>query len=319
MTQATCHIPVLPCEILEIGAPAPGQTWVDGTAGGGGHSQLILDRLGPTGRLLAIDRDPAAVARLQTLLPPTATVCHASYDAIPELLQQTGQPAAHGILLDLGLSSDQLADRQRGFSFQGDGLLDMRFDTSSGEPAWEWLARVDEQTLADTIYRYGEERHSRRIAHRVVESRRTDPIRTANQLRELILRSTPHPRSDRSKKKGGSKKRGKGNEKNSSSSFRQHKLIDPATRTFQALRIAVNDELAILERALQRLPDCLAPGGQLLIISFHSLEDRLVKYAFRQDQRLQIVTKRPLIAGEAEVADNPRSRSAKLRIARRPT
>ncbi len=316
MTHDTCHIPVLPSEILEIGAPAPGQIWVDGTAGGGGHAQLILDRLTPSGHLLAVDRDPAVVARLQGLLPSTARVCHASYDAIPELLQQFDLPPPHGILLDLGLSSDQLADRQRGFSFQGDGLLDMRFDTSSGEPAWEWLARVDEQTLADTIYRYGEERHSRRIAHRVVESRRVEPIRTANQLRELILRSTPHPRSDRSKKKGSSKKGSKGK----SSSFRQHKTIDPATRTFQALRIAVNDELAILERALQRLPDCLAPGGQLLIISFHSLEDRLVKYAFRQDQRLQIVTKRPLIAGEPEVAENPRARSAKLRIAsRRPT
>jgi 16S rRNA (cytosine1402-N4)-methyltransferase len=173
----------------------------------------------------------------------------------------------------------------------------MRFDPSSGEPAWEWLSRVDEKTLADTIFRYGEERFSRRIAKRIVENRKAQPIRKASELRELIYRSVPGGRHT-----GGGRKHGR---------------VDPATRTFQALRIAVNDELSILELALQRLPDCLAPGGQLLIISFHSLEDRLVKYAFREDERLEVVTRRPVQATEEEIARNPRSRSAKLRVARR--
>lgn len=314
MQAPTVHVPVLPAEILELGKPTAGQVWVDGTAGGGGHAQLILERLGDRGRLLAIDRDPAAADRLVDLLGPNALVANASYDAIPEQLQRLELPPVDGILLDLGLSSDQLADRERGFSFQFDGPLDMRFDPSSGEPAWEWLARVDEQTLADTIFRYGEERFSRRIARRIVETRRSESIRSASQLRELIYRSVP--RGGVGNKKTAGKKSGKKKSASPRGNFRS-KSIDPATRTFQALRIAVNDELSILERALERLPDCLAPGGALLIISFHSLEDRLVKYAFRGDERLQIVTKRPVQAGEAEVANNPRSRSAKLRVARR--
>lgn len=316
MQAPTVHVPVLPAEILDLGAPTPGQIWVDGTAGGGGHAQLILERLGDSGRLLAIDRDPAATDRLTELLGNKALVANASYDAIPEQLQRFELPPVDGILLDLGLSSDQLADRERGFSFQFDGPLDMRFDPSSGEPVWEWLARVDEQTLADTIFRYGEERFSRRIARRIVESRRSESIRTASQLRELIYRSVPRPGMGTKNKKSASKKSGKNKSASPRASFRT-KSIDPATRTFQALRIAVNDELAILERALQRLPDCLAPGGALLIISFHSLEDRLVKYAFRGDERLQIITRRPVQAGDGEVASNPRSRSAKLRVARR--
>lgn len=316
MQAPTVHVPVLPAEILELGAPAAGQVWVDGTAGGGGHAQLILERLGESGRLLAIDRDPAAADRLAEHLGPNALVANASYDAIPEQLQRFELPPVDGILLDLGLSSDQLADRERGFSFQFDGPLDMRFDPSSGEPAWEWLARVDEQTLADTIYRYGEERFSRRIARRIVESRRSESIRTASQLRELIYRSVPRSRTGTGNKKSGGKKSSKKASASPRTSFRT-KPIDPATRTFQALRIAVNDELSILERALERLPSCLAPGGALLIISFHSLEDRLVKYAFRGDEQLQIVTRRPVQAGDVEVASNPRSRSAKLRVARR--
>lgn len=316
MQAPTLHVPVLPAEILELGAPATGQVWVDGTAGGGGHAQLFLERLGDSGRLLAIDRDPAAAERLVELLGPNALVANTSYDALPEQLQRFELPPVDGILLDLGLSSDQLADRERGFSFQFDGPLDMRFDPSNGEPAWEWLARVDEQTLADTIYRFGEERFSRRIARRIVETRRSESIRNASQLRELIYRSVPRPRPGAGNKKSAGKKSGKKKSASPRANFRS-KSIDPATRTFQALRIAVNDELSILERALERLPDCLAPGGALLIISFHSLEDRLVKYAFRGDERLQIVTRRPVQAGESEVASNPRSRSAKLRVARR--
>lgn len=291
MSDRSIHVPVLLDEILKLGDPQPGQVWIDGTAGGGGHSSAIATRLGPTGHLLAIDRDPAAVERLQQVLAAeTVKVRCASYDDAPELMAELGWKDASGILLDLGLSSDQLSDRQRGFSFAGEGELDMRFDPTSGQPVWQWLDRVSEHDLADVIYRYGEERLSRRIAKRIVEQRQREPIRTPQALRELIHRCVPGAR---------------------------HARIDPATRTFQALRIAVNDELGILERALQRLPDLLAPGGHLLVISFHSLEDRIVKYAFRDDPRLEVVTRKPVTASDAELETNNRARSAKLRVARR--
>lgn len=295
--QSTVHVPVLPRPILDLGQPKPGEVWIDGTGGGGGHSQLLLQAISPAGRLLIIDRDPLAAARLEQQFGTSAFVRQDSYDRAPELLNELQWPAADGIVLDLGLSSDQLADRERGFSFQSAGDLDMRFDPSCGTPVWQWLDYVDEHTLADTIFRYGEERFSRRIAKRIVEARRTHPIRTAEQLRELIYRCVP---AGRPSKFG-----------------RKHGRVDPATRTFQALRIAINDELEILESALKRLPNCLSPGGRLLVISFHSLEDRLVKHAFRDDPRLEVVTRKPIEADEAEVSSNPRSRSAKLRIAKR--
>ena len=284
------HVPVLPAEVLALGEPKLGQIWADGTAGGGGHSRLIAEQIGESGKLVAVDRDPTAVERLTELLPQNCLARHSSYDDLPETLTELDISGVDGILLDLGLSSDQLADRERGFSFTADGPLDMRFDTTQGEAAWEWLQRVDEKTLADTIYQFGEERFSRRIAKRIVDTRKENPIRNASELRELIYRAVPG---------------------------KKHGRIDPATRTFQALRIAVNDELGILERALARLPDCLNPGGALLIISFHSLEDRLVKYAFRNDPRLDIITRRPVQATSAETDRNSRSRSAKMRVARR--
>ncbi|MFO1066727.1 MAG: 16S rRNA (cytosine(1402)-N(4))-methyltransferase RsmH [Pirellulales bacterium] len=291
MTDSTIHIPVLLREILEYGKPQPGGTWMDGTGGGGGHSAAIAELLGPSGRLLTIDRDPAAAERLTRLLPhPPCAVKAASYDDAPELLQALDWGPVDGILLDLGLSSDQLNDRERGFSFATDGELDMRFDPTSGYPVWQWMNRVPERELADVIYKYGEERFSRRIARRIVEHRMRNPIRTAAELRELIHRCVPSPKQSR---------------------------LDPATRTFQALRIVINDELGILERAMMRLPDLLAPGGQLLVISFHSLEDRIVKYAFRDDPRLEVVTRKPLTASDVELEENHRARSAKLRIARR--
>ena len=303
------HIAVLPQEVIDLGKPSSGQVWIDGTAGAGGHSRLISDAIAPDGRLLAIDRDPSAAQLLASELPnhgralgfspESIAVENASYDQSPYLLAQLGwAEGVDGILLDLGLSSDQLADRERGFSFQSDGELDMRFDPTCGEPVWEWLHRADERTIADSIYQYGEERFSRRIAKRIVEERRKRPIRLASELRELIYRCIPPPR----RTKGGA---------------RRHGNVDPATRTFQALRIVANDELAILESALRTLPNCLKPGGLLLIISFHSLEDRLVKYAFRGDERLEVVTRRPVQATDEEKASNPRSRSAKLRVARR--
>jgi 16S rRNA (cytosine1402-N4)-methyltransferase len=194
------------------------------------------------------------------------------------------------VLLDLGLSSDQLADETRGFSFASDGPLDLRFNTSAGEPAWRLLETMREDRLADLIYQYGEERFSRRIARQIVQCRRAVPIRTSAQLAKLIRSCVPRSRGH---------------------------AIDPATRTFQALRIAVNEELHSLELALQRLPDCLTPGGHLAVISFHSLEDRLVKHVFRQDSRLRNLTKKPIRPGESEIASNPRSRSARLRVAQR--
>ena len=295
--QPTVHVPVMLNEVMELGDVQPGQTWIDGTGGGGGHARRLADRIGARGRLLVVDRDPQAILRLRQNLPETICLRQASYDELPRLLAELEWGPVDGILLDLGLSSDQLSDRDRGFSFLSEGPLDMRFDPTCGIAAWQWLARVDERTLADTIFKYGEERFSRRIARRIVQSRREQPIRTAQQLRELIYRCVPAGRATRA---GG-----------------RHGRIDPATRTFQALRIAVNEELQILERALALLPDCLAIGGRFLVISFHSLEDRLVKQAFRQDDRLEIVTRKPVQANDTEVAENPRARSAKLRVARR--
>lgn len=291
MAGSTVHVPVLLSEILQLGNPQPGDSWIDGTAGGGGHSSALAVRLGPTGKLLAIDRDPQAAERLSSVLPNEGVAIRSgSYDDAPEMMAALGWSVCQGILLDLGLSSDQLSDQERGFSFATDGALDMRFDPTSGIPAWQWLDRTNEREIADIIYKYGEERFSRRIARRIVEQRQREPVRTASQLRELIHRCVP-----------GAK----------------HARLDPATRTFQALRIVVNDELGILERALQRLPDLLAPGGQLLVISFHSLEDRIVKHAFREDVRLEVVTRKPVMASDAELAVNNRSRSAKMRVAKR--
>jgi 16S rRNA (cytosine1402-N4)-methyltransferase len=190
----------------------------------------------------------------------------------------------------LGLSSDQLASPDRGFSFHSAGPLDLRFDPTRGDPAWKMLARISEEHLADLIFQFGEERFSRQIARRVVAERRQRPIRTAEQLAALVRSCVPRSRGHQ---------------------------IDPATRTFQALRIAVNAELEALKKALRRLPDCLKAGSRLAIISFHSLEDRLVKQAFRDDPRLTVVTRRPVQAQDEEMQANPRSRSAKLRVAGR--
>ena len=240
---------------------------------------------------MAIDRDPQAIARAEhELAGLPISVAQANYCDLPEVLDGAGMGRVHGILLDLGLSSDQLADRQRGFSYEAEGPLDLRFDPERGEPAWRLLARLSAEHLANVIYELGEERYSRRIARQIVERRRTDPIHTARQLADLVRRCVPRSKNHR---------------------------IDPATRTFQALRIAVNQELKSLDIALRRLPECLLPGGRLAIISFHSLEDRPVKTAFREDPRLTVLTRRPIRADEAEQDRNPRSRSARLRVAQR--
>lgn len=286
------HQPVLLAEVLQWLQPQSGQTLVDGTLGGGGHTRALAERVAPAGQVIALDRDSAAIERSRVAIADLPVrLVQANFCELPDVLAQLGVSAVHGVVLDLGLSSDQLADAERGFSFSTDGPLDLRFDPSVGEPAWRLIHRLSAERLADLIYEFGEERFSRRIARAIVERRRDAPIRTAGQLAELIRRAVP---------------RGRGPQR-----------IDPATRTFQALRIAVNDELRSLESALKRLPEYLQPGGRLAVISFHSLEDRRVKEAFRDDPRYRALTRKPVVASKAEIAQNPRSRSAKLRVAER--
>lgn len=285
------HVPVLPAEVLHHLAPAPGQCLVDATVGVGGHSLLLAPHLGPAGRLLALDQDPAmlvvARSRLQGL---PIDLVPSNFDQLRQVLDELGIDRVDAVLADLGVCSDQLNAAERGFSFQQSGPLDMRMNPEVGEPASALLKRLNERDLADVIFRYGEERFSRRIARKIVEVRRETPLETTDQLAELVRRCVPRPRSYRP-------------------------AIDPATRVFQALRIAVNDELAALEGLLAALPRCLKPGGRAVLISFHSLEDRRVKQAFADRQRWQVLTKKPVTAAEEEVRDNPRSRSAKLRAA----
>lgn len=285
----TVHIPVLPTECLEGLSIDPQGVIVDGTFGGGGHSKLILQKL-DGGRLIGFDRDPVAVDAATEWIPPEALVIASNYADIPEQLQAMGIDNVDGVLLDLGLSSDQLADRERGFSFQSDGPLDLRFNESADEPAWRLVNRLGEKHLADLIYQYGEEKLSRRIARKICELRHQNPIKTSSQLADIVRSCVPRSRKQN---------------------------IDPATRTFQALRIGVNEELKWLKVGLNRIPDVLAPGGRFAVISFHSLEDRMVKQSFAQDDRLTVLTKKPLTASDEELDANPRSRSAKLRIAER--
>jgi 16S rRNA (cytosine1402-N4)-methyltransferase len=291
MHSSPIHVPVLAAEVIEWLNLQPSQIIVDGTLGGGGHTRLIEERVkDSTGFVIALDRDPAAIAAAErNLAGRTVKLARANFSELPEVLGELRIDAVDGVLLDLGLSSDQLADAERGFSFDSAATLDLRFNPDEGEPAWRLIARLPERELADVIFRYGEERFSRRIARRIVEQRAERPMKTANELAELVRRCVPRS-ADR---------------------------IDPATRTFQALRIAVNRELESLESALKNIPDCLKAGGRLAIISFHSLEDRRVKEAFRSDPRLKPLTKKPVRPTVEELHQNPRSRSAKLRVAER--
>jgi len=296
MSAQPIHIPVLPAEVLHWLAPQPGQVIVDGTLGGGGHTRLLAEHVAlpgcdkSRGFVLSLDRDPAAIAAAeQNLAGLPVQVALSDFCELPSVLDELNIATVDGVLLDLGLSSDQLADEARGFSFDATGPLDLRFNPGEGVPAAKLLARLEEKELADLIFGFGEERFSRRIAKRIVEVRREQPIETAQELAQLVRRCVPRS-ADR---------------------------LDPATRTFQALRIAVNRELQSLELALQRIPDRLHSGGRLAIISFHSLEDRRVKEAFRSDQRLEALTKKPIRAAPAELHRNPRSASAKLRVTQR--
>ena len=282
------HQPVLPAETLNLLAPQTGEFFVDGTYGNGGHTALILEAVGSTGRVLGLDRDPQAVRRAKNKFAgrKNFSVAEATYADLPLVLKKNKLPMADGVLLDLGFSSFQIDDPARGFSFQHDGPLDMRYG-AEGPTAAEILNSISETELADAIYKYGEERFSRRIAKAIVEARRRNKILTTARLAEVVASVLP--------------RRGK---------------LHPATKTFQALRILTNAELMQLELFFSRLPECLANRARVAVISFHSLEDRMVKNAFRglaKVGRGRELTKKPLVASRAEASANPRSRSAKLR------
>jgi 16S rRNA (cytosine1402-N4)-methyltransferase len=293
------HIPVLQAEVLAGLAPRPGGRYIDGTLGGAGHAAAILEASAPDGRLLGIDADPAALAAGATRLASfggRAVLAHGNFRDLAQLARDNGFEPADGILLDLGVSSHQLDTPERGFSFMADAPLDMRMDPTSGKTAADLVDELPESELADLIYRFGEERGSRRIARAIVAARRTGRIETTGALAEIVARAL-----------GG-----------------RHGKIHPATRTFQALRIAVNHELESLEAALPQAVDLLTPNGRLAVIAFHSLEDRIVKQFFRAESgyagaagpsQLRIITKKPIEAELAEARANPRARSAKLRIA----
>jgi 16S rRNA (cytosine1402-N4)-methyltransferase len=283
------HLPVMPREVLEFLAPAPGQILVDATVGAGGHARLLAERLAPGGRLIGLDRDSAMLELSRAPLHglPVTLLRH-NFDDLPLILEELDIAGVDGILADLGVCSAQLDDPERGLSFQLDGPLDMRLDTTTGESAADLLGHLPERDLADIFYHYGEERFSRRIARKIVAARARQPLETTGQLAELVRRCVPRSRGH---------------------------TIDPATRVFQALRIAVNDELKSLERFLENLPGCLKPGGKAVVISFHSLEDRLVKRAFRNRERFAELTRKPVQASAEEIRNNPRARSAKLRAA----
>jgi len=288
------HEPVMVAEVLEHLAPARGGTFVDCTVGYGGHTRALLDA-GAT-RVIGFDRDPSALTEARTALTgygTRVTLLHTDYRRLDDALDAQGVGPVDGLLADLGVSSMQLDSPGRGFSFRRDEPLDMRMDTTTGPTAAEAISDADERTLADVIYEYGEDRHARRIARAIVESRGRAPITTTGQLADVVRRAVP--------RKGYSR-------------------IDPATRTFQAIRIWLNRELDGLDQFLTRAAARLAPGGRLAVISFHSLEDRVVKHTLRAlqatgDAGITIRTKRPVVPTESEVERNPRARSAKLRAA----
>lgn len=298
MTNNNGHIPVMLTEVLELLAiedERSGLHYVDATLGAGGHSEAILQKLTRPGQLTGLDRDADTLAKTKTRLQrdysQSFQAIHTPFGALATAVPRT---ITGGLLADLGVSSMQLDQRQRGFSFKQDAPLDMRMDPTSNNPtAAELLKTASETQLADWFYQYGEERHSRPIARRIVDTRKTQPLETTKQLSELVT-----------------------NVMAKKSNPNQRWRIHPATRVFQALRIAVNDELGQLEQLLDELPNVCQSGARIAIISFHSLEDRQVKLAFRQWKHAglgEILTKKPLVATDVEIEANPRSRSAKLR------
>ena len=286
------HVSVMPGEVVRWLEPRPGGIYLDVTAGGGGHSAAVLEAC-PAARVVAIDRDPRAVAAARERLASfgeRASVEHAAFDELSALLHQQGIAFADGLIADLGLSSHQLADAGRGMSFRSEGPLDMRMDPTRDETARELIRRLDQDELADVIYQLGEERRSRRVARCIKQAEQRGELETTLDLRRAVVRAVGPQRI------GG---------------------VDPATRTFQALRMAVNSELPQLAVLIDTAARVLRPGAVAVFISFHSLEDRMVKRAFMQRDVWQRLTGKPVVAGESEQAENPRARSAKLRAARR--
>jgi len=308
------HLPVLVDEVISMLAPAPGGLHIDATLGGGGHTERILEATNPDGRLLGLDADPAAIARVQARLGvrfgDRLVLRQANFRELATVAPAAGFGVVDGCLFDLGLSSFQLADRERGFGFRAGGPLDMRFDPSRGIPAAEILATLDVDELTALLRRYGEEPRAARVARAIVDARRVAPITSAEELAALVERVLPpNPRQPR----------------------RTH----PATRVFQALRIAVNQELDALDAGLQAALDLLRPGGRLVVLSYHSLEDRIVKRFIQSERRgcvcppqvpvcvcgrnprLRLVTHPSLTPTAAEISANPRARSARMRAAER--
>jgi len=291
------HIPVLCSEVLALLRPRPGGRYLDATVGLGGHAEAILQASHPDGTLLGIDCDAEALDRTRERLAPfrpRVELRHGRFEVLEVLAGADGP--FDGILFDLGASSLQLDTPERGFAFTWEGPLDMRMDRQQGGTAADLIMALTEQELADLIYRWGEERWSRRIARAIVGARQREAIRTTGDLAEIVARTIPRRLWPRH--------------------------IHPATRTFQALRIAVNEELTGLGTSLERAVDLLAPAGRAAVISFQSLEDRMVKQTWRGLEaagRVRVLTKRPLTAGADEVGENPRARSAKLRVAERVT
>ncbi|HHI94700.1 MAG TPA: 16S rRNA (cytosine(1402)-N(4))-methyltransferase RsmH [Gammaproteobacteria bacterium] len=310
MSEDFAHQPVLFEEVLMALAIRPDGIYVDGTFGRGGHAGAILERLGPQGQLLAIDKDPQAVAVAKDRFGADSrfSIAQGSFTELGRLVQEKGWQAGgvDGVLLDLGVSSPQLDDPERGFSFRHDGDLDMRMDPESGQSAAQWLARADEYDIRRVLREYGEEKFAKRIAHAIVKAREETPISTTRQLATLIAEASPV----------------------------HEKGKDPATRSFQAIRIFINGELDDLKQCLPQALDVLRPGGRLAVISFHSLEDRIVKRLLRKEARgddfppdlpipqsalsprIRLVGK-AVRAREQEIAANPRARSAVLRVAER--
>jgi 16S rRNA (cytosine1402-N4)-methyltransferase len=311
------HIPVLLDEVLDGLQVHPGGTYIDGTVGAGGHSVEIMRLAGPDGRLLGLDVDPTALEiaaeRLHELIQRgQVRLVQSNFEGLDHVAESEGFSPADGVLLDLGVSSMQLDRPERGFSFRAEGPLDMRLDPRNRTTAATLVNALPENELADLIYRYGEEPASRRIARRIAEARQRKPIQTTSDLENIVFGAV------------GGKVAG-----------RSRNPIHPATKTFQALRIAVNRELEVLEHGLEAAVRVLRPGGRLVVISFHSLEDRIVKLFMRREERgcicppeyptcvcgrqptLKVITRHPLKASEDEARRNPRSRSAKLRVAER--
>ena len=307
------HRPVLLTETIQALQPRPTGIYIDGTVGAGGHAAAILRTSAPDGQLFGLDRDRSALAIAKGQLSEfgyRVHLLHANFDQLRQVVQQYQIPPVSGILLDLGVSSMQLDQPERGFSFQEDGLLDMRMDPTTGQSAADLISQLSEAELADLIYRYGEEPLSRRIARAIVQAR---PIKRTQELANVITKVVSFRPRRRTLRRGKRK-------------------IHPATRTFQALRIVANDELGALERVLPQAIQVLAPAGRLAVISFHSLEDRIVKQYFKQESQncicppeqpvctcrhkatIHIITKKPIMPSLAEIDENPRARSAKLRV-----